>query len=440
MLCLEAEEQIGLPQPEFGIRLWEGTPDSYLKKAAEVIRIGRGKPKFLSDRKALQLAAKAFPDLTVEDWREYVVTGCTELTLPHIAQSHSWEGIAISTKFLELALNNGRCALCDKQVGPATGDPRSFESMSAVRQAFRCQLSYAMKCMAKGIKLIKEAQAQRMTAPLGSALLEGPLEKAVDMAAGGALYTNYGLYLAGVADTSDSLAVIEKLIYQDKKATWEQLLEAMRANWSGYEDLRQLCINGVPKYGNDNDYADGWAAWVMDAWYDSVDWINSQKEFLPYYGGEYVGSTIIGQNNVTFGYSVSAMPNGRAYPKPLADCISPFKGMDTNGPTAVIMSVSKLPTHRFAMGGVLNLRLSPQLIATDRDIETFASFLRSLEELGIYHTQFNVVSSDYLRKAMEAPEEYRDLLVRVASYCAYFYELTDEQKLDIISRTEHSGW
>jgi formate C-acetyltransferase len=440
MLCLEAEEQVGLPQPELAMRIWEGTPDEYLRKAAEVIRLGRGKPKFISDRKAIQMMAKAYPDRTVEDWRECAVMGCTELTLPHISMQHSWEGVCIVPKLLELVLNNGKCVLCGRQVGPLTGDPKTFESMSAVRQAFQEQLSYWMKHMVKGIKVVKEAQAERMMSPFCSSLSEGPLQKGLDLAQGGAWHNAYGIYLAGLADTADSLAVIDKLIYRDKKITWDQLLEAIKANWEGHEDLRQLCINGVPKYGNENDFADGWAAWVMDTWYDYVDWINTQRNLLPYYGGTYTGATIIGQTNVTFGSVVGSLPNGRLHPKPLADCISPFPGMDRNGPTAVIKSVSKLPTHRFAMGGVLNLRLSPQLIATDADLDNFVSFLKALEELGIYHTQFNVVSSDLLRKAMKEPENYRDLLVRVASYCTYFNELTEEQKLDIINRTEHQGW
>jgi pyruvate-formate lyase len=137
---------------------------------------------------------------------------------------------------------------------------------------------------------------------------------------------------------------------------------------------------------------------------------------------------------------VGTLPNGRIHPSPLADTISPAQGMDRNGPSAVIKSVGKLPNHRFAMGGVMNLRLSPQLMATDRDLDNFVAFLRTAEELGIYHIQFNVISSDTLRKAMKEPEKYRDLLVRVASYCTYFNELTEEQKLDIIYRTEQQGW
>ncbi len=440
MLCLEAEEQVGLHQPELAMRIWEGTPIEYLKKAAGVIRLGRGKPKFISDRKGIQMAANTYPDLDIEDWREYLIMGCTELCLPNITMQHGWEGICITAKILELALHNGKCSLCGRQIGPQTGDPRTFVSMASIRQAYLKQLSYWMEYMAKGIKVVKDKQAESMMDPFCSALAEGPLQKGYDLIQGGAWYTTYGLYLAGLADTSDSLAIIDKLIYHDKNITWDQLLEATKDNWKGFESLRQLCINDVPKYGNDNDFADDWAGWVMDTWYDSVDWLNTRKDLIPSLGGFYIGAGIVGQSNVTFGPWVGALPNGHIHPEPLADCFSPSPGVDKNGPTAVVKSVSKLPTDRFVMGGVLNLRLSPQLVANERDIDNFVAFLRTIEELGVYHTQFNVISSGLMRQAMEKPEKYQDLLVRVASYCAYFTELTKEQQLDIIKRTEQRGW
>ncbi|MFC1863287.1 pyruvate formate lyase family protein, partial [Thermodesulfobacteriota bacterium] len=442
MLCLEAEEHVGLAQPEIAMRLWEGTPEKYLRKAAEVLRMGRGKPKFISDRTAVRMAAKGNPGLTEADYREYAVGGCTELTLPHIEMLHSWEGVCIVPKILELVMFNGKCILCEKQIGPATGDPRTFTAISDLLKAYKVQLNYWMRLLVRAIKAVKEGQAERVMIPFCSSLTEGPLQKGLDIAQGGTWYNNCGIYLAGLADTSDSLAVIDKLIYRDKKITWDQLLEAIKDNWQGHEDLRQLCLNGVPKYGNDDDFADDWAIWVMDSWYDCVDDINNQKDLAPkpYRDGLYVGSGIIGQSNVGFGMAIAATPNGRIHPNPLAECNSPFPGVDRSGPTGVIKSISKLPAYRFAMGGVLNLKLSPELVGTETGIDGFIAFLKSVEELGVYQTQYNVVSSNTLREAMKEPEHYRDLLVRVASYCVYFVECTEEQQLDIISRTEHQGW
>jgi formate C-acetyltransferase len=178
----------------------------------------------------------------------------------------------------------------------------------------------------------------------------------------------------------------------------------------------------------------------MDTWYDSIDWINTQRELLPYWGGKYLGAITVGGNTVVYGQMVGGLPNGHIHPYPLADTMSPVQGMDRNGPTAVIKSVSKMPMHRFALGGPVNLRLSPQLVATDRDMDNLASFIRSIEELGIYHVQFNVISSALMHKAMKEPEKYRDLMIRVGSFVAYFVELTEEQQLDIITRTEQQGW
>jgi pyruvate formate-lyase/glycerol dehydratase family glycyl radical enzyme len=440
LLCLEADEQLSVIQPETAMRVWEGTPDKYLKKAAEVIRLGRGKPKFFGDRKGIQMMAKSYPDRSLKDRREYAIMGCTEVDLPHITMGQLYEGNINVAKLLELVLTNGKCSICGKQIGPATGDPKNFASMAAVRQAYRDQTFYWMKFLAQGIKELKEIQSNQLPAPFASSLAEGPLQKGIDIMSGGTWYTLYGVLLNGLANTSDSLAVIDKLIYIDKKVTWDQLLEALKANWKGHEDLRQLCINRVPKYGNDNDFADEWAAWVMDTWYDSVDWINTQADLIPAWGGKFVGATNVGTTNVMFGDTTWALPDGHLFPKPLADTISPVQGMDKNGPTAVIKSVSKLPTHRFANGGILNLRLSPQLIATERDLDNFVSFLRATEELGVYHVQFNVISSKLLRKAMQEPEKYRDLLVRVASFVAYFVDLAEVTQMDIINRTEQQGW
>jgi formate C-acetyltransferase len=440
LLVLEAMKQLRLNQPEFAMRVWEGTPDKYLKKAAELIRLGLGYPKFIGDRKALQMLSKAYPDLSEEDWRGYAIAGCSEIGLPYISMDHGFEGIMIAPKVLELVINNGKCSLCGKQIGPATGEPSTFGSMDQVKEAFRKQVFYWGECMAIADKALKENQSRWYPAPFCSALSDGPLDKGKDITQGGAWYTLYGLLLAGLADTADSLGVIDKLIYQERKVSWEQLHKALEANWQGHEHLRQLCINGVPKYGNDKDYADDWAVWVVNVWADLIDWLNTRNDFIPSWGGKYLGGGLVAVASTQFGELVGATCNGREHPKPLADTCSPVQGCDRNGPTAVARSFSKLPTQRWALCGMINLRLSPELFMTEADLDGFVAFVRACEELGIYHVQFNVISSDLLRAAIAEPEKYKDLMVRVASYIAYFVELNPEQQMDIINRTEHQSW
>jgi formate C-acetyltransferase len=297
-----------------------------------------------------------------------------------------------------------------------------------------------MKYMCRAIKYQMDGQLKMMPCPFSSSLLDGPLDKGKDLIAGGCWYTVYGLFLVGLANAADSLCGIDKLIFRDKKVSWEQLLEALKDNWTGHDDLRELFINGAPKYGNDDDYADSFAAFVVDAYADAIDWANQQKDLIPEVGGEYRGGVIVGNGPVGLGAMTGALPCGHINPYPLADTMSPIQGYDKRGPTAVVKSVSKVPQHRLTLGCTLNQRLSPQVVATDEDMDRFVAFMRSFEELGVYHIQFNVVSSDLLRKAMKEPDSYRDLLIRVASYVAYFVELDTKTQLDIIARTEQQTW
>jgi pyruvate formate-lyase/glycerol dehydratase family glycyl radical enzyme len=440
MLIMEAMEHLRLNQPEFAMRVWEKTPDNYLKKATELIRLGLGYPKFLGDRKGIEMASKQYPDLTIEDWRQYAVAGCSEMGLPYITMDNGYEAITLAPKLMELVLSDGKCTICGKYTGMHTGDPRTFQSMSHVKDAFRRQMFFWGEHMARAVKTLKENQSQWYPAPFCSTLTEGPIERGRDITQGGAWYTTYGILLAGIADVADSLGVIDKLIYREKKITWDQLLEAVNTNWENHEELRQLCIKGVPKYGNDDEFADDWAVWVADTWADLMDWLNTRNDLKPYWGGTYLGGGLVAVASTQYGELVGPTPNGRKHPQPLADTCSPVQGCDVNGPSAVIKSFSKLPTHRWPLGGLINLRFSPGLVKTDDDLDRLVAFIRSCEELGIYHVQFNVISSELMRNAIKEPEKYRDLLVRVASYIAYFVELSEHQQLDIINRTEQQNW
>lgn len=439
-LVLDAEEQVGLFQPDIAVRVWEGTPSDFLKRAAEVVRLGRGKPKFFFDRKIIQMAHKTWPGKTMEDYRGYAINGCIELNLPGVNMNHTFVGLTNASKILELVMNNGKCSLCGEQIGPTTGDPHTFETMAAVKEAFRKQMFYWMEYVAKAVKVQMDIQAERMQSPFCSSLMDGPLQKGIDLIEGGAWDTAYGIYEAAFADCADALGVIDMLVYRQKKVTWDELLTACNANWEGYDNLRQLCINKVPKYGNDIDYADDWAVFVMDTYQDIVDWINTQRQLLPKYGGQYVSGVLSANGPVGLGETVGSLPNGHICPRPLADTMSPSQGMDKKGPTAVAKSAAKMPLHRFTLGAALNQRLDPQLLETDRNLENFVSYLRTCEELGMYNLQINVISAELLRKAIKNPDGYRDVMVRVASYCSYFVELDPSTQRDIIARSEQASW
>ena len=220
----------------------------------------------------------------------------------------------------------------------------------------------------------------------------------------------------------------------------DELVTACMNNFEGKEELRQICINECPKYGNDDDYADGWVALVQNAWYDAIDRCNKNRDNFPQYGGYFRGASCLGNSAVTAGMAVGALPDGFRKGTPMADAMSPTQGRDINGTTAVLKSMSKLPSERFEMGTLLNQRLTPQLLATEEDVDRFVDYLRTFEALGDYHVQFNIIDGKTLRAAMAEPQKYQDLLVRVASYVSYFVEIDPVGQMDIIHRSEQNIW
>ena len=440
LLALEADEQVALLSPEISFRIWEGTPMEYLSYACEVVRLGRGKPKFYGDRTAIAIMQQEYPDLTIEDCRDYAVIGCVEIALPNITQQHSFTGLQNLVKILDLTIHNGKCSVCGQQIGPKTGDVHDFKTFDDFKEAFRKQTFYWMEHLVRGVKFQMDIQSKWTYSPFGSCLLEGPIETGRDMIEGGCWYTGFGVLVSGAANVGDSLGVIDTLIYNKKAVSWDELIAALKDNWKGHERLQQMVINEVPKYGNDDDYADGMVAFALNTWCDSIDYYNNQKDMLPEYGGRLKGCILIGNGAVAMGAQAGATPDGREFPHPLADTLSPVQGRDTSGATAVIKSLGKLPHSRFGMGTAFNQRFTKELLQTDEDVMRFAAYMKTAEALGMYHAQFNVINSDTLRDAMAHPDQYRDLLVRVASFVAYFTELDPVSQMDLINRTENANW
>lgn len=439
-VLLEAEEELGLQNPDFGVRIFDGTDRAFVKKVAEVIRLGRGKPKFFFDKKALECLRKEYPDLPIEDLREYITVGCTELILPYASQPNTFVALINLPKVMELTLHNGVCSLTGEDIGLQTGDVRTFRSMGEFKKAFEKQLRYWITYACRTVKIQMDAQAEFSYSPFDSALMEGPVQKGKDMCEGGAWYTAYTMWFPGLATAADALTSIDTLIFKEKKITWEELLNALKADWEGYETLMAYDIYHVPKYGNDIDCADENACWLMDIWNDIVDELNLRRDMLPKQGGQYITSTIVGTPPTGMGNTVGALPGGHKKRTPLSDTSSPVHGRDTHGPAAAVRSNAKLPQQRMSMGNCMNQRFSPKMLAAEEDVELFTDYIMAINDNPISEIQFNIISSDVLRKAMKDPDQYRDLLVRVASYQAYFVAMNEECQLDIINRTEYQGW
>ena len=429
-LCLDAMIDLRVVQPDISVRIHAETPEQFLLRACELARLGTGHPKFYNeDLIAYSMACKG---LCLAESRDFAIMGCVE---PRVEGK---EGITLTGGFinmpaaLELALNDGVWRLTGKKVGLSTGDPRQFASFDEVMDAFKRQLAHLVRHMFVANALAQNAYRELLSSPFLSAITEGCIETGRDLQHGGARY-NFGPAVneIGIADAADSLAVIRKLVFEEKRVTMEELLDALSNNFEGQEKLRGQFLHHVPKFGNDEDEADGIANEVVQFCNEEV------MKYKNIFGGQAQAGIIAVTAGIPFGKVVGALPSGRKAGQPLADNASPSPGNDKKGPTAILRSVAKLDVARLRNGTLLNLRLSPRAVSTPEGLHKMANFIRGLCDIGCWHIQFNVVDTAVLRDAQQHPEKYTDLLVRVAGYSAYFTQLHKEVQEDIIRRTEH---
>jgi formate C-acetyltransferase len=316
-----------------------------------------------------------------------------------------------------------------------TGDPRQFKTYAELEEATEKQLGHLIQAACMACSVVERAHMLRLPKPLRSICVEGCMETGTEVMQKGATYNvGPGMESTGVADLADSLAAIKKLVYDTKTLTMDQLLEALDNNFEGFENIRQLLINEAPKYGNDEPYVDEIAKKFVAL---SCEMCGQHTSI---FDTKYVNGLVPVIANIPHGKVIGALPSGRKATMPLADGISPFPGYDKNGPSAVIKSVCAVDHAQNGCGTLLNMKLSPSLIATKNDKKNLISLLRAEEKLGGYHIQFNVVKKETLLEAIEKPQDYQDLLVRVAGYSAYFVELRPDAQNLIIERTENSAW
>jgi formate C-acetyltransferase len=432
-MMLDCEKHLRLRQPEFLVPIHKDTPDDLLRSACELVRLGTGKPKFVS-LETMQKMRMADPmPYTLEELRNLVWAGCGENTIPAVERSgvdSAWyTGLPLA---LELALNNGVSRLTGEKWGLETGNPRKFKSFDEVMEAFKKQVANAVRHRCIHSDAIIMAQSQIAPAPFRSAFIFDCLGKGLDIYRGGAKY-NFDVGAdVGITTCGDCLAAIKKVVFDEKKITMPELLDAMDANFEGKEDLRQMLLS-APKFGNDDDQVDLITRQI--ARFASLE----HRRHPHIHGGMHRSSHTTVTAGIAIGRMVGATPDGRKAGEPLNEGgVSPHQGRDTKGPTAVMKSVSKLDWQT-AYGGVLNIKLTTNALKGDEGVSLLMALIRAYHDMGGFHVQFNCVDLKTLRDAQKHPEKYQDLLVRVGAYSAYFIQLSRVLQDDIISRTEHDS-
>ncbi len=427
-LCLDAEEAVFNSEPNVSIRVSSVTPDAFIDRTLEVlVKKEGGKDPFFNDDVIIE-GLVTHREMTLMDARNWAIVGCVEPTGYGDTMGRTNSCYFNLAKCLELALNDGRCPLSGEQLGPHTGRFEDMTSFEEVEAAYSAQVDHFVTMMISSLNSIELIQARTAPHIYCSMLLTGCMESGRDCTDGGACYDFAGVNGCGLADVADSLGAIRSLVFETKTFSAEELMDALR---SDFADLlaRQRCLN-VPKYGNDNAEADDLVGFVASQYAASVDRYSNAA------CGRYVPGLFTLSSNTPLGRQVGALPNGRNAKVPLADGgISPEHGVDVNGPTAVVKSVSSWD-HTDAVNGVcLNMRFLPSLLREPSDRAKLVTLVRSYFALGGMHIQFNILSSETLLAAQREPEKYRGLVVRVAGYSAFFVELDRDVQNEIISRT-----
>lgn len=425
-LILEVAGSLRQPQPNLVALISSKTPEDFLIRAIDTIRLGFGQPALINDdMKTLMLLEKGIP---LEDARSAAINGCVEIAVPgkhHMASG----GYLNLPKCLELALNDGQDMITEKQLGPKTGESERFESFEELWKAFMTQVEYFVKLKVAYDNIAREVYATFYPVVFTSMLIDYCIKEGRNFHNYGAKYNTPLICPVGIATSADSLAAIKKMVFEEKQLMMDELIDVLKANYKGQEDIRQFSLNAMPKYGNDEDYVDKIASRLVSTLCILT------TEYQNAVGMPYVPNIIPTTTHVYFGSLTAATIDGRRSGDPLSEGVSPAQGRDVNGPTSVVKSVTKLP-HAKCYGTLLNQKFNPTILTGEESVKKFAALWKTYFSLGGYHVQFNIISVNTLREAQKYPEKFRNLIVRVAGYSDYFVRLSKEVQDEIIKRTE----
>ncbi|MCP4160092.1 MAG: glycyl radical protein [Deltaproteobacteria bacterium] len=425
-LILETMDEMKLLQPSSNVQISKKTPNNFLRKALEVSRKGWGQPAFYNTDVIVQELILAGKE--IRDARQGGASGCVE-TGAFGKEAYILTGYFNLPKILEITLNNGFDDYSSRQIGLKTGEVTDFKSYEEILSAYEKQLKHFIDIKIIGNNIIERIYGKQMPAPFLSVITDDCIKRGMDYNEGGARYNTSYLQGVGIGTITDCLTSIKYNVFDEKKITMEELISAINSNFEGHENIYNLVKHKTPKYGNDDDYADNIMKSVFDMYHRLVTNRPNMK------GGTYRINMLPTTCHIYFGSVMKASVNGRLSGKPLPDGISPEKGADVNGPTSVIKSASKMD-HINTGGTLLNQKFSPSIVEGEKGINNLASLVKSYFALDGHHIQFNIIDKKVLMEAQKNPDDYNDLIVRVAGYSDHFNNLEKALQDEIIERTD----
>ncbi|MFW9915141.1 MAG: formate C-acetyltransferase/glycerol dehydratase family glycyl radical enzyme [Candidatus Thorarchaeota archaeon] len=425
IIC-EATKQAALPIPNVHIRIHKNSPSKLLMTIAQMVTAGTNNIGIFNDETIISsLIRKNIP---LEEARNFATVGCVELAPFGTSFTSSDAALFNIALCFELALTNGESLIFDKQIGPKTGDPQTFQSIEEVIVAFRKQVAHFVQEMAIGSNCFETANIALKPTPFLSLCVQDCFEVGRDITTGSARYNFTGVQGVGMADVADSLAAMNLLVFQEKRVSMKELLDALKGNFQGNEELRQLLINHAPKYGDDDEKADRFAQLVAEIYSTEVEKHKNVR------GGWFIPGMYSVTTHAPFGYNTGALPSGRLAGEPLSNGACPVAGAGKKGLTATLNSVAKIDYSRYPNGIAYTVTIDPSIVSGKKGSDILAALVRTYFELGGMQIQFNVIDEKILKEAKKCPEAHRNILVRVAGYSAYFADLAEDVQNEIIKR------
>ncbi|MDR1055271.1 MAG: glycyl radical protein [Prevotellaceae bacterium] len=429
-IILDTVEEMRLLQPSSMVQLSKKNTENFINRAVKIIKTGFGQPSIFNTDAIVQELVRQGKDIV--DARNGGASGCVE-SGAFGTESYILTGYFNLPKIFEITLNNGFDPRTQKLIGLQTGNPEDFKSFDDVMQAFRKQVMHFVDIKVTGSNIIEKLFMTHIPTPFLSLIIDDCVASGIDYINGGARYNTNYIQGVGIGTITDSLTALRQHVFEDKTFSMPELLTALKNNFEGAEELHYKLVYETSKYGNDDDRADDQLRDVFEIYYNAVNRRKSPR------GADYRINLLPTTCHIYFGSVMQASADGRLAGTPLSEGISPVQGADRKGPTSVVKSAAKID-HLRTGGTLLNQKFTPSFFEDDDAIQKVSSLVRSYFCMDGHHIQFNVINADTLREAQKHPENYKDLIVRVAGYSDYYNDLGEDLQNEIINRTEHENF